>query len=312
MPSNSRKRRAPADDTEIDVKPRPRKRATLAGSHHSLDRVRKIQERNNRDSPFLRLPPEIRNRIYNLALGNKVIHIGTRECDKTARGSYPDRELYRNVHLAHGYVKLVHVVCSGAVDAEERIYRSSKDFSQPSAPYYAVRHENCHEVLHEGQPSDPELAGRMSQNKDSLPIGLTRVCRDVHREAALIPYANNTFAFESGFVLDLFVTKSLLAPQRAAISILQIDGLIAADGKYSDITCKVPKMLTGLHTLEVASPSFWSCYMYSDSRFCKFSRSLETVQVVYEERGQDEISAERKAYLRTQAEQAESYLLKKV
>lgn len=269
------------------------------------------QEQNNRDSPFLRLPPEIRNRIYDFALGNKVIHIGTRECDRTDRGSYPERELYRNVHLTHGYVKLVHVVCSGAVDAEELIYRSSKDFSQPSAPYYAVRHEDCHEILHEGQPSDPELAGRMSQNTHSLDMGLTRVCRDIHREAALIPYANNTFAFQSGIELDLFVTKSLLAPQRAAISSLQVDGRIAADGKYSGITCKVPKMLTGSHTLEVASESSWHCYMYANSRFCMSSRSLETVRVVCEARGQDEISAELKAYLRTQAEEAEEYILKK-
>ncbi|KAI7487901.1 hypothetical protein KC351_g2323 [Hortaea werneckii] len=311
MPPNSRKRRAPADGREIDVKPRPRKRATLAGSHHSLDSVRHIQEQNNRDSPFLRLPPEIRNRIYDLALGNKVIHIGTIECGKTDRGSYPERELYRNVHLKHGYVKLVHVVCNGAVDAEEVIHRSSKDSSQPSAPNYAVRHENCHEVLHEGQPSDPELAGRMSPNTHSLPMGLTRVCRDVHREAALIPYANNTFAFKRGFELDLFVTKSLLAPQRAAIRVLQVEGYIVGNSRYSGITCKVPKMLTGLHTLEIASPN-WSWHMYTDSRFGRFSRSLETVRVVYEDRRNGEISAELKARLRMQAERAEKYILEKV
>ncbi|KAI6821431.1 hypothetical protein KC365_g18030 [Hortaea werneckii] len=268
------------------------------------------QERNNRDSPFLRLPPEIRNRIYDLALGNKVIHIGTRECSKTDRGSYHVRELERNVHSRHGFVKLVHVVCSGAVEAEEVIYRSSKDSSQLSAPYYAVRHGKCHEVLHEGQSSNPNLAGQMRQNTHILSMGLTQLCRDLHREAALIPYANNTFAFECGNELDLFVTKSLLAPQRAAISILQVDGYIAADSRYSAVTCKVPKMLTGLHTLEIPSP-FWDCRVYTDGRFSKFSRSLETVRVVYEDRGNEEISAELKVRLRTQAERAESYILNK-
>ncbi|GAB1739931.1 hypothetical protein NU219Hw_g4862t1 [Hortaea werneckii] len=268
------------------------------------------QEQNNRDSPFLRLPPEIRNRIYDLALGYKVIHIGTRECGKTDRGSYHVRERYRSVHSLHGYVKLVHVVCSGAVDAEEVIYCSSKDSSQLPAPYYAARHEKCHEFLHDGQPSNPDLAGQMRQNTHSLPMGLTRVCRDIHREAALIPYVNNTFAFKNGYDLDLFVTKSLLAPQRAAISILQVDGYIAADSRYSGITCKVPKMLTGLHTLEIASPS-WSCHMYTDSRFGMFSKSLETVRVVYEDRGNEEITAERKAQLRTQAERAERNILNK-
>ncbi|RMY19127.1 hypothetical protein D0867_04873 [Hortaea werneckii] len=312
MPSISRRRRASSDSTyaDADIESRPRKRATLAGSHRSLDSVRQVQEQNNRDSTFLRLPPEIRNRIYDLALGNKVIHIGTRECGKTERGSYPTRELYRNVHSSHRYVKLVHVVCNGTVDAEEVIYRSSKDSSQISAPYYAVRHEECHEVLHEGQSSDPDLAGQMRENTHILSMGLTQVCRDIHREAALIPYANNTFAFKNGYDLDLFVTKSLLAPQRAAIRILQVDGYIAADSRYSGITCKVPKLLTGLHTLEVASPS-WDCHMYTNSRFNRFSRSLETVRVVYEDRGNEEISAELKARLCTQAERAESYILKK-
>ncbi|RMY58733.1 hypothetical protein D0863_12169 [Hortaea werneckii] len=235
------------------------------------------------------------------------------ECDRTDRGSYPRRELYRNVHLTHGYVKLVHVVCSGAVDAEELIYRSSKDFSQPSAPYYAVRHEDCLEVLHEGQPSDPEPASRMSQSTDSLSIGLTRVCRDIHCEAALIPYANNTFAFRSGFELDSFVTKSLLAPQRAAINILQVEGLIAANSMSSGITRKVAKMLTGLHTLEIISQR-WGLHMYRDSTFRMFSRSLETVRVVYEDnwKAYDEVSAELKAQLRTQAEGVERCILNKV
>ncbi|KAI7081661.1 hypothetical protein KC356_g8975 [Hortaea werneckii] len=316
MSPGSRKRRAPFHATETDhgtaadVKPRPRKRATLAGSHHSLDSVRHIQEQNNRDSPFLRLPPEIRNRIYELALGNNVIHIGTKQCGKTDRGSYSERELFRNVDFASRYVKLVHVVCSGAVDAEKVIYRSSKDSSQPPAPHYTVRHKHCHEVLRGGQPSNPELAGHVSQNTHHLNTGLTRVCRDIHREAALIPYANNSFAFQSGFELDLFVTKSLLAPQRAAIGILQVDGHLVADLPSSRIICKVPKMLTGLHTLEIASPS-WSWQIYEDSRFQRFSRSLETVRVVYEERGQDEITAELKAQMRTQAERVESCILNK-
>ncbi|RMZ06317.1 hypothetical protein D0862_04658 [Hortaea werneckii] len=293
MPCSSRKRQAPSDGMDADIKPRPRKR-----------------EQNNRDSAFLRLPPEIRNRIYDLALGDKVIHIGTRECGKTDRGSYSECELYRNVHFPHRYVKLVHVVCSGAVDAEEIVYRSSKDSSQLSAPRYAVRHEKCYEVLHEGQSSNPTLAGQMRQNTHSLPMGLTWVCRDIHREAALIPYANNTFAFESGFELDLFVTKSLLAPQRAAISILQVNGHIVA-GYGSGMSCKVPEMLTGLRTLEIASSS-WPCHEHFDSRFCMFSRSLETVRVVYEDGRNEEISAELKARLRAQAEGAERYILNKV
>ncbi|RMX73717.1 hypothetical protein D0869_13322, partial [Hortaea werneckii] len=58
-------------------------------------------------------------------------------------------------------------------------------------------------------------------------MSLIRVCRDIHREAALIPYSNNTFALGNIAELELFIKKSLLVPQRAAIKTLQIYGHMA-------------------------------------------------------------------------------------
>ena len=202
------------------------------------------QARNNRDSPFLRLPPEIRNRIYHFCLGKRVIHISTTTCEKAERGSYSKNELHGTVKASPSplFVKFVHVICDRSVDAERNIWGNSEDTNQPEVPsYYAyyARHSQCTEALKCGQKK------RATHN---LPMSLIRACRDIHREASLIPYANNTFAFGNVAELELFITRSLLAPQRAAIKTLQIYGHMAFGPR------KAPKMLRGLQTLEVVSP----------------------------------------------------------
>ena len=203
-----------------------------------------LQARNNRDSPFLRLPPEIRNRIYDLSLGGGVIHISTRPCDKAHGGSYSKDELYGTANSSPSppFVKFVHVICDGSVDAERNIWGNSQKASQaevPSCYAYYARHSQCTDLL------------KCAQEKrvtHSLPMSLIRVCRDIHREAALIPYSNNTFALGNIAELELFIKKSLLVPQRAAIKTLQIYGHMALGPGQA------PKMLRGLQTLEVVSP----------------------------------------------------------
>ncbi|KAI6787886.1 hypothetical protein KC361_g9335 [Hortaea werneckii] len=202
------------------------------------------QARNNRDSSFLRLPPEIRNRIYDLALGNRVIHIGTGTCEKAERGSYSKGELFGTAKASPSppFIKFVHVICDGSVDAERNIWGNGEDTSQAEVPsYYAyyARHSQCTEHL---------KCAQKKRATHSLPMSLTRVWRDIHREAALIPYVNNTFAFENVAELELVIKRSLLAPQRAAIKSLQIYGHMALGPS------KAPKMLRGLQTLEVVSP----------------------------------------------------------
>ena len=57
----------------------------------------------------------------------------------------------------------------------------------------------------------------------SLPIALLRTCRSIYDEAAMLPYATNTFAFHETDAIDLFFSRSLLAAQCSAIQNLQLD-----------------------------------------------------------------------------------------
>ncbi|RMY50413.1 hypothetical protein D0865_06920 [Hortaea werneckii] len=130
-----------------------------------------LQARNNRDSPFLRLPPEIRNRIYDLSLGGGVIHISTRPCDKAHGGSYSKDELYGTANSSPSppFVKFVHVICDGSVDAERNIWGNSQKASQaevPSCYAYYARHSQCTDLL------------KCAQEKrvtHSLPMSLIRI-----------------------------------------------------------------------------------------------------------------------------------------
>ncbi|KAI7550922.1 hypothetical protein KC331_g2879 [Hortaea werneckii] len=296
--------------------PRPRKRATLAGSHHSPPSIRQIQARNNRDSPFLRLPSEIRNRIYDLALGSRVIHVTTKECRKTDYGAYPGGRLYRRIYTSSDrYVKFLHVVCREPVDAEEFIYRNSMDPSQPKTPCYGSRHEDCYSFIGYSpalgdQPGDTDCADRKTQATRSLTMGLTRVSRDIHRETALIPYANNTFAFHKCAEMDLFVTKILLAPQRAAIKTIQIYGYGDAVYRCSSITGQVAKVLTGLHTLRLNLPG-WILKTNGQKLYRMFDKGFETLRVICEDNNYHKFRSNSKEELRKFAEQIEKELMKR-
>ena len=259
----------------------------------------------------MRLPPEIRNRIYDLALGNKVIHIGTEECDKTDCGAYSGDRIQRTFVSSPRYVKLVHVVCNEPVDAEEVAYRNSTDLSQGVVPPYASRHKDCYALFSEDRSKTTSSAEQQKQARHGLTMNLIQVSRDIHREAALIPYVNNTFAFDEGTELDFFVTKILLAPQRAAIKTLQIDGYMDAGLRYASITSKVPKMLTGLRTLEESSPA--CIYMTNTERLYRmFGRGLETVRVICEDSDRYKLGSRPKERLRKWAERIEEELVKKV
>lgn len=54
-----------------------------------------------------------------------------------------------------------------------------------------------------------------------LDLAILRTCRQIHREAALIPYESNKFAFSKGEDFDLFVSAKLNAQQRQAIQRIQ-------------------------------------------------------------------------------------------
>ena len=184
----------------------------------------------------MHLPAEIRNRIYEYALGHKVIHISVRDCPATDTGRWSYQEYYRSRAKGNRrkYLRFTHAVCRLPFEEEDIAHRISREltgFEDNGPRPYHERHKKCYcqlaalknNWLRECDEVLPSPTFDFGLDA-GLAVSLLRTCNQIHKEAALIPYATNTFAFHEGCALDLFVSRCLPRPQREEIQSLQIDG----------------------------------------------------------------------------------------
>ncbi|KAI9707800.1 MAG: hypothetical protein M1836_000762 [Candelina mexicana] len=222
---------------------------------------------NARASPLLNLPPELRNYIYELVLGGRLVHI-------LGESSFFQQ-------------KFDHCVCDNEV-SEQAIYEESMEMIE-DCPYTSrvdscdERHEGCHEDFYE------EL-GRIDPT-----ILLT--CRQVYQEARFIPFATNTFSFNEADHLSQFLSK-LFPVQRNAIHGIHIDYILEENASFKPwndfFTVENVKSLKGLRRLHLCIEQRFHCevefyrHMREDAYqdvffqgFLKLQRlPLETVTVV--------------------------------
>ena len=157
---------------------------------------------------------------------------------------------------------------------------------------YPERHLKCFIVLRRFQRNwwrDGKLQmhgpttdeHHLEHQHSKLDLGLLLACRQIHREAALIPYVCNTFAFEKGLDLDLFVSQSLLAPQRKAIQSIEVSGWLHGYRGIPGVSPSTIQLLQGLEHLSVCVQDFRFVkqvdgpYLFSQLR-------LKTVRVIVE------------------------------
>lgn len=165
--------------------------------------------------PFLELPPEVRNRIYEYALGGHNLHVFAR----TGWPGWPARPYCHTETLPGSEVIqqrctfIQYALCKCPGSDEETYEKSAKEsFFLP----YGERHTKCLDV---GQWKYRKTPFR--ERPARLNVALLRTCKQVYNEACLIPYYDNTFSFGSGKDLDIFINAVLLPKQRSAIQHLQ-------------------------------------------------------------------------------------------
>ncbi|KAK3648715.1 hypothetical protein LTR22_013204 [Elasticomyces elasticus] len=113
-------------------------------------------------SPLVRLPPEIREQIFKYALGNNRIHF-----DYGDRGT----DVYPQIFL-----------CRAANVPPRRRNESmllANHFNRD------LGHTSC------GRPKP----GQAEVDGHHVPLGLLSSCRQINKEAALLPFSDNTFLF---------------------------------------------------------------------------------------------------------------------
>lgn len=225
--------------------------------------IRTSYDQNQNQSPFLQLPAELRNRIYEHVLSNKVIHVSVRDCPWNDSGAWSYKQYDHFDRLEKFALKLTHTTCSLAPDAEDKAYNSScfpgSDPPADTLNSYLVRHRWCYAAvrsLKRNWTRDVDFVYQSSRYSTSpivvnfgLELALLGTCRQIYQETALIPYLTNTFAFHEALTLDLFISKSLLEPQRSALRTLQLDGW--AHWNIGTVNATTISMLTGLNTLQI-------------------------------------------------------------
>ncbi|KAK5128873.1 hypothetical protein LTR85_000206 [Meristemomyces frigidus] len=192
-------KRMAANTEEVAKEEAPKKkvrRMKLLAPETISEHTKKIFELNATQSPLLRLPPELRNRIWYLALGGKTVHVY----------GYND----------HRRQRVYHSICRASADDPEVAAASMTALQEGMQdPAWLLNYEDHdQECLHH---SVPNWRAANSQ----LPLSLLRASRQVHQEAALIPYQHNTFAFVHFNTVGPFL-KTLVPAQARAIEQLTV------------------------------------------------------------------------------------------
>ena len=157
-----------------------------------------ITVRNQQDSPILRLPPEIRNRIFQHAVGGHNINI-----------YYYNEWQNSSFRKIFGATSLRALSSSESVDSEE---------DEPGTPVARNRFFRCY-VTSAAVPFRPwGDKGIHAPAEQQVPLTQAFLtCRQIYQETVLLLYTANIFSFDTyGAVVDW--VKWLLPVQRLAVT----------------------------------------------------------------------------------------------
>lgn len=171
-----------------------------------------IRARQNAESPLLRLPLELKTKIYEYVCGGQTIHT---ICERHHRS-------------------LSHRLCCAVLSEME----AQQKFDTSEAVWYASetadRHLRCGaQITYKyGCPTCTSHTEDWSFPTKTLETNVLRCCRQIYLEAKLVPYYANTFSFGSAISLSKFCR---LVPEgcRSVIRNLHVDLQIFLDEYYT-------------------------------------------------------------------------------
>lgn len=196
---------------------------------------------NSNASPLMRLPAEIRNRIYREVLAANTIHL----------------------EPGSGSSKVEHHVCRAVTNDFDEAKRLQSQHGQGVVQRYDARHAGCQSTS--AQVVKPQL--------NRLSLSILQTCREIHQEAALLAYSDNTFTFGDVCVLTDFLGCLTLAQARSVRSLVVLNrfGHRSTVPVRSRFARLVETRLTGLRNLtcffELNAYKFVSAKFNSDPHF---------------------------------------------
>ncbi|KAK3631017.1 hypothetical protein LTR56_015982 [Elasticomyces elasticus] len=194
----------------------------LAARRRMSKGIREIYNKNATASPLLSLPPEIRTRIWRSLLSGHTIHIDASAIDKVQ-----------------------HHVCKNTISDYELAQNLKADKDTIRFQTYQDHHAGCKPTNHNDNEGKAE---------SRLHLNVLRACRQIHQEAAILPYAENVFAFASNDDLDFFL-DTIIVEQARALQRLVVTRLGQKCTNYDPPIC--PKYLESkLQSLEELTAFF--------------------------------------------------------
>ena len=171
--------------------------------------------RNSKNSPLLRLPLEIRQRIWKHTVGNRFLHVQQQEVEWELRDGEDDVDLCPKVSWTTNY----------CVEHERKNWKTQEGRNLTQDVVHALKpHLYCTSGAHalQDEGSEPELEnshptskGKQSRYEKQQKIRdreiqrrpqlhLLRVCRQTYIEACPIMWITNTFSFDKAGTLESF------------------------------------------------------------------------------------------------------------
>ncbi|KAK3648713.1 hypothetical protein LTR56_000986 [Elasticomyces elasticus] len=181
---------------------KPRK--ILQAQHIAAER-QDIYNRNATESALLNLPPEVRTRIWCCVLGGHTIHVDNREPRHGFAGHSLAVHDGQSAGGQHAATKVRNRMCQTREDSTASGNEVSEAAETIVKEDYHTKHSKC-----------------WNTPKNRLGLRLLRVCRQVHQEAALLPYQENNFVMERGFLTLSRFLMALMPVQSQALHSLEI------------------------------------------------------------------------------------------
>ena len=177
-------------------------------------------QRNATESPLLRLPGELRNRIFRLVVGDRLIHLCLVKINRAkvlhhsvCKSDMSEDDLYTEF-VQHG-------VLTSHVHSNE-----NPPFNTDGVPIERG-HSQCMDM--------PERDDRMS-------LQLLKVCLQAYEEANYLLLSTNTFSFQETNTLHFFL-KTLNASQRKKLITLRIVKYGTADSRMDSLKMRTSTFL---------------------------------------------------------------------
>lgn len=200
--------------------------------------------RNASTSPLLKLPGELRDKIFRLVVGDKFIHV------KWTRRRGCDDKIGRDIGVRY-------TTCVATVSENEAYKEFSSGYNnipaKDSPDYYTStceeRHEKCIPWDKYGNISMIDE----KRKQKALDLSILGASRQTYEEANLLLWSTNTFSFEDPMSFDEFTRKLTFLQKKKLTKIhLRIDWISYL---YEDWECalniRLVEKLKGLKTVHL-------------------------------------------------------------